>query len=152
MQTGSYFGEAEADAILAAARLYINRWCLGPCAIAVADVDGNIIATRLMDGCKLPSMAVASKKAFTAARWQHSTIEFTKIFDKSDGWIATPEAWTPMDIMAGMQTHPDFMPWGGGYLVRYKGQIVGAIGVSGYSELEDHEVAENAWLDSGLNC
>ena len=39
-------------------------------AIAVTDTQGELLAFLRIDGCKLPSIAIAINKAFTAAREQ----------------------------------------------------------------------------------
>ena len=42
-------------------------------AIALTDTQGELIAFLRIDGCKLPSIAIAINKAFTAAREQKET-------------------------------------------------------------------------------
>jgi glc operon protein GlcG len=147
MQSGSYLGQIEALQIINAAVRIVEEQRLAAVAVAVADVDGNIIASLLMDGCKLPSMVIARKKAYTAARWRTATLEFRFTMDPvSTKWVPSDDAWNQADLLAGAQSEPDFMFWGGGVPVYFYGELVGAIGISGLSEAEDHQLANRVYL------
>ena len=98
-------------------------------AIAVTDTQGELLAFLRFDECKLPSIAIAINKAFTAAREQKES----KIIGDSSRRNEFP-----------MTNYGDlrYNAWGGGVPIVYKGQTVGAVGVSGLSEAEDMELAQ----------
>jgi glc operon protein GlcG len=98
-------------------------------AIAVTDRQGELLAFLRIDGCKLPSIAIAINKAFTAAREQKES----KIIGDSSRINEFP-----------MTNYGDlrYNAWGGGVPIVYQGQTVGAVGVSGLSEAEDMELAQ----------
>jgi glc operon protein GlcG len=98
-------------------------------AIAVTDTQGELLAFLRIDGCKLPSIAIAINKAFTAAREQKES----KIIGDSSRKNEFP-----------MTNYGDlrYNAWGGGVPIGYLGQTVGAVGVSGLSEAEDMELAQ----------
>jgi glc operon protein GlcG len=103
--------------------------------IAVADAHGELIAFARMDGAPLPSILVATNKAYTAARERKPTKE---IGDK----IRHPEKGFDIAFYGDSR----FVGWGGGIPIRKNGEVVGAIGVSGLSSAEDIELA-NAGLE-----
>jgi len=98
-------------------------------AIAVTDTQGELLAFLRIDGCKLPSIAIAINKAYTAAREQKES----KIIGDSSRKNGFP-----------MTNYGDlrYNAWGGGVPIVYQGQTVGAVGVSGLSEAEDMELAQ----------
>jgi glc operon protein GlcG len=98
-------------------------------AVAVCDVQGELIAFVRTDGCKLPSINIAINKAFTAAREGKPSREVGES-SKEKGW--------PMTNFGDMR----YTAWGGGVTIFYKGQIVGAVGVSGLPEEEDMVLAK----------
>ncbi len=116
---------------------------LGAVAICIVDGTGRQLIAAAMDGVKTPSIAVAHDKAVTAAAWRRGTMEFC--YAMQDGkWVpAGAKAWSGIDVMAATNAWPSFTPWGGGALVMYEGKVVGAIGVSGRTEAEDHELASS---------
>src|SRR5580765_6771327 len=93
-------------------------------AIALTDTQGELLCMLRTDGCKLPSINIAINKAFTAARQQQESSEIGAS-SKTDGF--------PMTNFGDLR----YTAWGGGGPIRYQGQVVGAIGVSGLSEAED---------------
>jgi glc operon protein GlcG len=98
-------------------------------AIAVCDAHGELLAFLRTDGCKLPSINIAINKAFTAAREGADSFDIGKS-SKEKNW--------PMTNFGDMR----YTAWGGGVTIRYKGQIVGAVGVSGLPEEEDMVLAK----------
>ena len=98
-------------------------------AIAVTDTQGELLAFLRIDGCKLPSIAIAINKAFRSAREQKES----KIIGDSSRKNEFP-----------MTNYGDlrYNAWGGGVPIVYQGQTVGAVGVSGLSEAEDMELAQ----------
>ena len=93
-------------------------------AIAVVDSQGELLAFLRTDGCKLPSINNAINKAFTAAREQRESKEIGDS-SKSQGF--------PMTNFGDLR----YTAWGGGIPIKFQGQVVGAVGVSGLLESED---------------
>ncbi len=114
--------------IVAAIQVELEKQGKGA-AIAVTDTQGELLAFLRIDGCKLPSVAIAINKAFTAAREQKES----KIIGESSRKNEFP-----------MTNYGDlrYNAWGGGVPIVYQGQTVGAVGVSGLSEAEDMELAQ----------
>lgn len=98
-------------------------------AIAVTDAHGELLAFLRTDGCKLPSITIALHKAFTAAR---EGVPSNEIGEQSRNQPF------PMTNFGDLR----YVTWGGGYPIRYAGQVVGAVGVSGLPEKEDMELAQ----------
>jgi glc operon protein GlcG len=99
-------------------------------AVAVADSHGELIAFARMDDVPLPSITIAMNKACTAARTGKPTQE---IGEK----VKHPERGHDISYYGD----PRFVGWGGGIPVRIKGQVAGAVGVSGLSSVEDADLA-----------
>lgn len=99
--------------------------------VAVADSHGELVALARMDGARLPSIRVATNKAWTAVREQKPTRE---IGDKS----RDPQK--GFDI--AYYGDPQFVGWGGGIPLLKNGEVIGAVGVSGLSSAEDVSLAE----------
>jgi glc operon protein GlcG len=99
-------------------------------AVAVADSHGELIAFARMDDVPLPSITIAMNKACTAARTGKPTQE---IGEK----VKHPEKGHDISYYGD----PRFVGWGGGVPVRIKGQVAGAVGVSGLSSVEDADLA-----------
>jgi glc operon protein GlcG len=99
-------------------------------AVAIADSHGELIAFARMDGVPLPSIMVSMNKAWTAARTGKPTQE---IGEK----VKHPERGHDIAYYGD----PRFVGWGGGIPVRVKGQVVGAVAVSGLSSVEDAALA-----------
>lgn len=121
---------ADARRIIAAAEKKANQ--IGqPMNIAVADEGGNLVAHVRMDGAWIGSIDISIKKAYTSrafdittkdlAKHSHSGQQFFGIHASNDGKI---------------------MVFAGGVPLKKNGKVVGAIGVSGGSGVQDHQVAE----------
>jgi glc operon protein GlcG len=98
--------------------------------IAVVDAHGETIALLRQHGAALSSVAIATNKAFTAARLRRPTAE---IGSRS----RHPE--TGFDI--SYYGDPRYVGWGGGLPVLVDGTVVGAVAVSGLTDSEDEELA-----------
>jgi glc operon protein GlcG len=98
--------------------------------VAISDAHGELIAFARMDGAPLSSIRVAANKAWTAARERKPTKE---IGDK----IRHPERGFDIAFYGDRK----FVGWGGGIPIWRDGQVIGAIGVSGLSSVEDIELA-----------
>jgi glc operon protein GlcG len=97
--------------------------------IVVADSHGELIAFVRMDGAPLSSIAIATNKAWTAARAGKSTGDIGKKASTEQGF----------DIAYYGDSR--FCGWGGGIPVRQDGRVIGSVAVSGMPQEEDIEVA-----------
>jgi uncharacterized protein GlcG (DUF336 family) len=86
--------------------------------VAILDDGGNLKAFSRMDGASMPTIEIAQKKAYTALFGVSTQDLFN--FIQSDP-----------SLLAGMPTLARVAAWGGGFPIKVKGEIVGAIGVSG---------------------
>jgi uncharacterized protein GlcG (DUF336 family) len=104
-----------------------------PMNIAVVDAGANLAAFARMDGAWLGSIDIAINKAFTARAFDISTLELGRNSQ-------------PGDQFFGIHTsnHGRVMIFAGGVPIKLKGQVVGAVGVSGGSGEQDQAVAEAA--------
>ena len=98
--------------------------------IAVVDSGANLKAFLRMDDAWLGSIDIAIKKAKTARYFNMPTGEIGKL-SQPDGPLFNIE-----HSNGGLITFP------GGLPIVIKGEVVGAIGVSGSSVENDHAVAE----------
>lgn len=99
--------------------------------IAVADAHGELIALLRMDGAPLPSIVIATNKAWTAARERKPTRELGQA-------ARDPQNGFDMAYFGDRR----YIGWGGGLPVIVEGMVVGAVAVSGLPELEDIEIAQ----------
>ncbi|MEP7290455.1 MAG: heme-binding protein [Chloroflexota bacterium] len=128
MQQHYVLSHHDAMRILDALRSELDRRSQGA-AVAISDEHGELIALIRTDGCPLPSLHNAIHKAFTAAR--------EGVPSGVVGHRARAEGWAITNF-----GDPRYTGWGGGVPIRYNGQVVGAVGVSGLPEAEDVELAE----------
>ena len=129
MQQINSLGHAEAQQAIAAIQAELQR--RGQAAvIAVADAHGELIALLRVDGAPLPSILIASNKAWTAARERKPSKEIgQRVRDPEHGF----------DI--AYFGDPRYLGWGGGLPVKVNGEVVGAVAVSGLPEAEDMDLA-----------
>ena len=99
--------------------------------IAVADAHGELIGLLRLDGAPLPSVLIATNKAWTAARERKPTRELGQ---------AARDAQHGFDM--AYYGDPRYIGWGGGLPVVMEGAVVGAVAVSGLPEQEDMELAQ----------
>jgi uncharacterized protein GlcG (DUF336 family) len=102
-----------------------------PMNIAVVDVGANLTAFARMDGAWLGSIDIAINKAFTAKAFDISTLELGRNSQPGDQFFGIH-----------VSNHARVMIFAGGIPIKMKGQIVGAVGVSGGSGEQDQAVAE----------
>ncbi len=104
----------------------------GKAAVAVVvDSHGEALALVRHSGTMLSSIAVATNKAYTAARLRRpSQMVGKRVRDPDNGF----------DI--AYYGDPRYVGWGGGLPVERDGQVLGAVGVSGLPEAEDIELAQ----------
>jgi len=123
----------DAQKIIAAIQAELDKENKGA-AVAVVDAHGELIAFLRTDGCRLSSIYIAVNKAYTAAREQKES--------KAVGQASRKEEF-PMTNFGELR----YVTWGGGVPIRYQGQVIGAVGVSGLPEEEDMVLAR---MGSGL--
>jgi len=99
--------------------------------IAVVDAGANLKAFARMDGAWLGSIDVAIKKARTARFFDMNTGEIGKL-SQPGGSLYNIE-----HSNAGLITFPGGVP-----ITNERGEVIGAIGVSGSTVENDHAVAE----------
>src|SRR3989344_1539321 len=97
-----------------------------PVVIAVVDEGGNLICLQRLDNTQFGSVDIAIQKAKSAMAFKRPT-----------------KAWEEL-LTSGQQRVlglPGVLPSEGGVPLTWKGQIVGAVGVSGVKSSEDGQIA-----------
>ncbi len=102
-----------------------------PMNIAVVDAGNNLTAFDRMDGAWLGSIDIAQNKAYTARSFDMSTKELAPLCQPDQPLFG---------IHASNQGR--LIVFAGGIPLTSGDEVVGAIGVSGGSVEQDHEVAE----------
>ena len=104
-----------------------------PMVIAVVDSGANLVSHVRMDGGWIGSIDISINKAFTARAFDVATRDLA---DNSQ----------PGQQFFGIQNsnHDRVMIFAGGIPLLRDGVVVGAVGVSGGSGVQDHAVAEAA--------
>jgi uncharacterized protein GlcG (DUF336 family) len=102
-----------------------------PMNVAVVDAGGNLVAHVRMDGAWMGSVDISIKKAWTS-----------RAFDVETRALAALAQ--PGKDFYGIHASNDgrVMIFAGGIPLTRDGQVVGAVGVSGGSGQQDHDVAE----------
>ena len=103
-----------------------NGWNV---AIAITDDRGELISFIRKDDTTHAAIEIAQKKAFHAANYRRDTLFHEKILSEGNENIA-------------VLSLPNVMPVEGGIQLIYKGNVVGAIGVSGSASYNDGQVAQ----------
>lgn len=104
-----------------------------PMSIAVTDPSGHLILFEQMDGAKVSSIQTAIDKAFTAATARKGTHVYNQLC-------------VPGEPTFGIHNTNGgrFSIIGGGLPVEVDGEVVGGIGISSGTAIQDLEVAEAA--------
>ncbi|MGF1509304.1 MAG: heme-binding protein [Myxococcota bacterium] len=113
------------DSIVAAAEKDAQRQN-AKVVIAVVDAGGALIVLRRLDGTQVASVGVAIDKARTAAIYRRPS----KVFEDQ-----TSKGRVGALALSGA------VPLQGGIPITYKGEVVGAIGVSGETPTIDENIA-----------
>jgi uncharacterized protein GlcG (DUF336 family) len=102
-----------------------------PMDIAVVDEGNNLTAFARMDGAWLGSIDIAQNKAYTARSFDMATRDLAPLAQ-------------PNQPLYGIEASNQgrLIVFAGGIPLEADGKVVGAIGVSGGSVEQDHEVAE----------
>jgi uncharacterized protein GlcG (DUF336 family) len=101
-----------------------------PMNIAVVDAGGNLISHIRMDGAWLGSIDISINKAFTARAFDISTAELAQNSQPGQQFFGIH-----------VSNHGRVMIFAGGIPLSRGGSIIGAIGVSGGSGVQDDAVA-----------
>ena len=101
--------------------------------VAVLDDGGNLKAFSRMDGAPILSIEMAQNKAYTAL-FGVSTQDFFNFIEGDPS------------LLAGMPTLARVAAWGGGFPIKVKGEIVGAIGLSGAPTVQNDVDCQSAAL------
>ncbi len=120
----------DARAVIAAAEKKAEQ--IGqPMNIAVADSGGNLVAHVRMDNAWRGSIDISIKKAWTARAFDIATKDLATHAQSGNQFF-------------GIHASNDgkVMIFAGGIPLKRGGKVIGAIGVSGGSGDQDHEVAE----------
>ena len=97
--------------------------------VAVTDEAGDLKAFVRMDGAPKLSIEIAENKAYTAASFSmptHAWFDFIK---------------DDPPLLHGITHTPRLVVFGGGFPIKLKGEVVGAIGLSGGHYSQDMECA-----------
>jgi uncharacterized protein GlcG (DUF336 family) len=100
--------------------------------IAVCDEGGDLKAFARMDGAPKLSIQISQDKAYTAASYSiptHAWFDFIK---------------NDPPLLHGITHTPRLIVFGGGFPIMLKGEMVGAIGVSGGHYSQDMDCARAA--------
>jgi glc operon protein GlcG len=125
--------ERARDAILAAVTKTDN-----PIALAIADDSGQPILLLRQDGAPARMLSRARSKAYTAARLGLDTVDFRDRFVKAKQ--RTLDDWGD----------PMITTLQGGLPIRFKGQVVGGIAMSGNTTVRDEALASIGLAAMGL--
>lgn len=104
-----------------------------PMCIAVADEAGDLIAFDRMNGGKISSISIAIDKAFTAAAARNPTHVYNQLCQPGQPTFGIH-----------VTNNGHFCIIGGGLPVKVNGVVVGGVGISSGTALQDIEVAEAA--------
>ncbi|WP_350289596.1 heme-binding protein [uncultured Croceitalea sp.] len=101
-----------------------------PGAIAIVDAGGDLILLESLDDTMSGASKIAIGKAATAVAFKRPTMEIEKV---------VLEGRTPMLVLEG-STSETYVPLKGGYPIRFKGELLGAIAVAGTMDANMDEV------------
>lgn len=108
--------------------------------VAIVDAGGNLAAFLRMPGAFLHSIDIAIDKAYTAVGFGLPT----------SVWTEALASHSPA-VRQGLPLRPRMVCFGGGLPLRHEGRVIGGIGVSGGSELEDETCARAGLSAIGLD-
>ena len=121
---------ADARRIIAAATTKAEK--IGqPMNIAVVDEGGNLLAFERMANAWLGSIDIAQKKAWTSRAFDITTKDLGANSQSGDQFFGIHAS-----------NNGKVMIFAGGIPLKKDGKVVGAIGASGGSGVQDHAVAE----------
>lgn len=109
--------------------------------VAVVDSGGNLASFLRMPGAFLHSIDIAIDKAYTAAGFGLPTATWPQALETHSA-----------AVRQGLALRPRMVCFGGGLPLRHHGRLIGGIGVSGGSELEDETCARAGLAAIGLDA
>ena len=118
--------KAAAATVTKAGEMKLKMW------VAVTDEAGDLKAFLRMDGAPKLSIGIAQDKAYTAASFgmpTHAWFDFIK---------------DDPPLLHGITHTPRLTVFGGGFPIVLKGEMIGAIGLSGGHYTQDMECARAA--------
>lgn len=101
--------------------------------IAVVDAGANLVAFERMEGAWIGSIDIAINKAFTSRAFDIETKALGENSQSGDQFFGIHAS-----------NHGRVMVFAGGVPLKYRGLVVGAVGVSGGLGKQDQAVAEAA--------
>jgi uncharacterized protein GlcG (DUF336 family) len=107
-------------------------------AVCIVDVQGHTLVSARMETATPPILNFAEDKAYTAATMRRATEMFAQRMSSS------------ASLTLGLSTRPRLLAWGGGLPIVHDGNVIGGIGVSGASDVEDVACAQTALRSCGL--
>ena len=130
MLTLQRLDQSDAQLLIAGAREKANEIGIPMC-IAIVDESGNLVSFERMDGGKTTSVIIAQDKAFTAAGDRKATHEYNEVC-------------IPGSLVFGIHTAIGgrLCVVGGGLPVSVDGEVVGGIGLSSGTPMQDMECAQ----------
>jgi glc operon protein GlcG len=114
---------AKAMATAAEAEAARNNW---PVAIAIVDINGELILLHRRDGTQLASIDIAIGKARTAARFRRPSKALEDMIVGGRSTLLSIDGILPVE---------------GGLPVTVEGVVIGGIGVSGVASQQDEQIA-----------
>lgn len=105
--------------------------------IAITDAGGHLRAVERADTAPFLTVGVAIDKAWTAASFGMSTHQWNQ-------YVAEP-------TVAPLADHPRLMVVAGSVPLFHGAQLVGAIGISGGTSVQDHDAAAQALRITGFS-
>jgi uncharacterized protein GlcG (DUF336 family) len=102
-----------------------------PMNIAIVDEGGNLIAFERMENAWIGSIDIAQKKAWTSRAFDITTKDLGANSQSGDQFFGIHAS-----------NNGKVMIFAGGIPLKQDGKVVGAIGISGGSGVQDHSVAE----------
>ena len=129
MKTKHYLTLSDAEFILNQAYQYAIEQAFNV-SICIVDETGNLLAMKRMDGASPMTANLSVEKAKCSAISRRSSGVFENLIKNGQMGFLT------MDTFSGMLE--------GGEPILYKGQLVGAVGVSGVKSFQDAEIAQFA--------
>lgn len=107
----------------AQAEAVANGWDV---VVVVVDAGGHLLFLRRMDGAQLASVEIAQRKARSAALYRRPTQAFAERLASGN---------------ADVHQLPDAIPLSGGLPMVVRGEVIGAVGVSGVQGDQDAQIA-----------
>jgi uncharacterized protein GlcG (DUF336 family) len=116
-----------------------------PISYAIVDRLGQLLKAGSQDGAMRGTDNIAIAKSRTALWAEKHTVLFG-YERQEDGWKALAASGHRADDNRRV-VFPDFVSYAGGLVIVRDEEIVGATGISGRKELEDHDLGEVSILD-----